>query len=65
MLKDPDKDFISVNNILGKQASIGFIPAEQFLPWMVIAVISYILTNGFFSLGMPWFFTTAFWLIVS
>ncbi len=65
MLKDPDKDFISVNKILGKQASIGFIPAEQFLPWMVIAVISYILTNGFFSLGMPWFFTTAFWLIVS
>ncbi|MEG5104871.1 hypothetical protein QUB55_35350, partial [Microcoleus sp. AT13-A5] len=65
MLKDPDKDFISVNKILGKQASIGIIPAEQLIPWMLITVISYILTNGLFSLGMPWFFITTFWLIVS
>lgn len=65
MLKDPDKDFISVNKILGKQASIGIIPAEQFIPWMIIAIISYILTNGFFSLGMPSFFGATFWLIVS
>ncbi|HEY9853876.1 MAG TPA: hypothetical protein V6D28_30685 [Leptolyngbyaceae cyanobacterium] len=65
MLKDPDKDFVSVNKILGKQASIGFIPAEQLIPWMAIAIVSYILTNGFFSLGMPWFFTTTFWLIIS
>ncbi|MGA9378529.1 MAG: hypothetical protein WBV73_07135 [Phormidium sp.] len=65
MLKDPDKDFVPVNKILGKQASIGFVPAEQLIPWMAIAIVSYIITNGFFSLGMPWFFTTTLWLIVS
>ena len=32
-LRDPEKDFIRVNKILGKQASIGFIPANQILPW--------------------------------
>lgn len=65
MLKDPDKHFVTVNQILGKPASIGPIPASQILPWIVIIVISYVITNGFFSFGIPWFLGISFWLIVS
>jgi hypothetical protein len=63
--RDPDRDFVRVNRILGQQASIGFIPANQFLPWMVLIILSYVLTNFLFSLGMPAFFILNFWLIVS
>lgn len=65
MYKDPDKDFVAVNQILGKPASIGIIPAHQILPWIIILILSYLLTNGFFSLGMPWFIITSLWLIFS
>ncbi|MGK7875422.1 MAG: hypothetical protein AB4426_19615 [Xenococcaceae cyanobacterium] len=65
MLKDPDKDIVYVNKILGKQASIGFIPADQIIPWGIIVILSYIVTNGLFSLGMPCFLIVSFWLIVS
>lgn len=64
-LQDPEKDFIRVNKILGKQASIGFIPANQILPWCFLTAIAYILTMGLFSLGLGWFFTVSLWLIVS
>ncbi len=60
-----DSDFITVNQLLGKEASIGFIPASQILPWIAIIIISYAFTNGFFSLGIPWFLAISFWLIVS
>lgn len=65
MPQDPEKDFIRVNNILGKQASVGPIPANQIGPWCAILVVSYIFTNGLFSLGLGWFFAVSFWLIVS
>lgn len=65
MLKDPDKHFVTVNQILGKPASIGPIPASQILPWIIIIIISYAITNGFFSFGIPWFLGVSFWLIVS
>lgn len=65
MRKDPDKDIIYVNKILGKQASIAFIPAEQIIPWLVLIVISYVITNGIFSFGIPCFLIISFWLIVS
>nr|WP_236117274.1 hypothetical protein [Hassalia byssoidea] len=60
-----NREFIKVNRILGKQASIGPIPAEQLLPWIAIIVVCYVLTNGLLSLGMGWFFATSFWLIIS
>jgi hypothetical protein len=65
MPRDPEKDFIRVNKILGKQASVGPIPANQIGPWCAIFVVSYILTNALFSLGLGWFFAVSFWLIVS
>jgi hypothetical protein len=65
MENNPQNEFIKVNRILGKQASIGPIPAEQLVPWIAIIIVSYIITNGLLSLGMGWFFATSFWLIVS
>jgi hypothetical protein len=65
MLKDPEQDFIPVNKILGKPASIGIVPANQILPWLILIIIAYMLTNGLFSLGMSWFLGISFWLIVS
>lgn len=66
MIRDPEKDIILVNQILGKEASIGnLIPTSQIIPWMIIILFSYTITQGFFSLGMPWFFAISFWLIVS
>lgn len=62
MLKDPNKTPIKVNSILGKQPSIGPIPADQILPWGVIIIITYSLTNGFFDLGMSWFLGLSLWL---
>ena len=65
MLKDPDKDFIRVNQILGKQPSIGPIPAHHIIPCLAITLISYTITEGFFSLGIPVFFVVDIWLIIS
>jgi hypothetical protein len=65
MKQDIQQDFIKVNRVLGKQASIGPIPSDQLMPWIVILIICYLITNGFVSLGMGWFFGTSFWLIVS
>lgn len=65
MERDFNREFIKVNRILGKQASIGPIPADQLGPWVAIVVLCYVITNGFFSLGLGWFFSTSFWLIVS
>lgn len=65
MLKDPDKDFIRVNQILGKQPSIGPIPAHHIIPCISITLISYIITEGFFNLGIHVFFVVDIWLIIS
>jgi hypothetical protein len=65
MRKDPDRDFVVVNQLLGEPPSIFFIPANQVLPWMVITAASYTVTNGFFSLGMPVFIAVSFWLNIT
>jgi hypothetical protein len=61
----PDREFIRFNKILGKEASIGPIPANQLVPWIAITMVCYTITNGFLSLGISWFFATTFWLILS
>lgn len=65
MPKDPERDFVKFNKILGKQASIGFIPAEQLIPFILIAITCYTVTNGFFSLGNVWFGVSTLWLGLS
>lgn len=49
MLQEPDKEFRPVNQILGTQPSLGPIPADQVLPWTVIALTSYFVVNGIFG----------------
>jgi hypothetical protein len=65
MHKDPDKDFISVNQLLGEPPSIFFLPANQIIPWIFIGIICYTLTQGFFSLGLPAFCISTLWLSIS
>ncbi|MCP6761725.1 MAG: hypothetical protein NHB32_23940 [Fischerella sp. CENA71] len=49
MSQEPDKEFRPVNQILGAQPSLGPIPADQVLPWTVIALVSYFIINGIFG----------------
>jgi hypothetical protein len=63
--RDPDLDYISVNKLLGQQASIGPIPAEQLIPWVVCLVIAFFFTNTLFNLPMHVSILTSAWLIVS
>jgi len=65
MHRDPDIGFVKVNRILGKQASIGPVPADQLLPWMILISIAYFLTQGLFSLGMPVFLFVGAWFCVT
>ncbi|MCX7592829.1 MAG: hypothetical protein N2235_03505 [Fischerella sp.] len=49
MSQEPEKDFRPVNQILGTQPSLGPIPADQVLPWTVIALTAYFIVNGIFG----------------
>jgi hypothetical protein len=49
MSQEPDKDFRPVNQILGSQPSLGPLPADQILPWTVIALAAYFIINGIFG----------------
>jgi hypothetical protein len=49
MSEEGDKEFRPVNQILGTQPSLGPIPADQIIPWVVIALVSYFIINGFFG----------------
>ena len=56
---DVDKDPVRVNKLLGARASIGPIPADQFLPWAIIGGISYfifvaILSASYFNWIAIW-----------
>lgn len=57
--------FIKYNGVLGKQASIGPIPANQIVPWMLIVVVSYTVVQGFLGLGLGAFGAVSFWGIAS
>jgi hypothetical protein len=65
MRKDPDKDFVTVNQLLGEPPSIFFLPANQIVPWILITITCYTLTQGFFSLGLPAFCISTLWLTMS
>ncbi|PSB28921.1 hypothetical protein [Chlorogloea sp. CCALA 695] len=61
----PDKEPVRVNKILGKQASFGFIPASQLIPWFAIIIISYFIFDGVLGWGIPKVAVISFWLIIS
>lgn len=48
MTLDKD-DFRPVNQILGSQPSLGPLPADQILPWTIIALGAYFIINGIFG----------------
>ncbi|MDZ8185251.1 MAG: hypothetical protein RMX96_10405 [Nostoc sp. ChiSLP02] len=49
MSEEREQEFRPVNQVLGSQPSLGPIPADQILPWTVIALSSYIIINGIFG----------------
>jgi purine-cytosine permease-like protein len=49
MTEERDNEFRPVNQILGTQPSLGPIPADQIIPWIIIALVSYFIINGFFG----------------
>jgi hypothetical protein len=60
-----EKETIKVNRILGKQAGLGPIPANQILPWFAIITISYFIFDGLLGWGIPKVVVISFWLILS
>ncbi|MBC1237825.1 hypothetical protein VF14_16220 [Nostoc linckia z18] len=49
MSEEREQEFRPVNQVLGSQPSLGPIPADQILPWTVIALSSYLIINGIFG----------------
>jgi hypothetical protein len=65
MSKGQQQEFVRYNKILGKEASIGPIPANQVIPWVLLMIVAYILTNVLTGLGLGAFAATAIWFVVS
>jgi len=64
MTQDKDKDFRPVNQILGSQPSLGPIPADQVLPWTLIALAAYFIINGIFGGIFPDDFQKWLWTVL-
>jgi len=60
---DVDKDPVRVNKLLGARASIGPIPADQFLPWAIIGGISYFILVAILSAS--YFNWIAIWICLA
>ncbi|NJN07541.1 MAG: hypothetical protein HC815_05940 [Richelia sp. RM1_1_1] len=53
-----DKEFRTVNRVLGDQPRLGPFPADQVVPWSAIALLGYLIVKGF--LAQSWFATGIF-----
>jgi hypothetical protein len=42
-----EREFRTVNRVLGEQPRLGPFPADQIVPWSAIALISYMVVKGF------------------
>ncbi|WP_013334316.1 hypothetical protein [Gloeothece verrucosa] len=49
MKQENTSEFRTVNQILGTQPSLGPIPANQIIPWVIIFLTSYFIINGIFG----------------
>ena len=56
-----EKEPIKVNELLGKQPSIGPLPANQILPLAMIIIGSYFLLDGLLDLGFIIVGLVSFW----
>jgi hypothetical protein len=50
-----NRDFRTVNRVLGDVPRIGPFPADQVVPWSIIGLLSYLIVQGFLQAG--WFAT--------
>lgn len=57
----PATQFRPVNQSLGKQPSLGPIPAALLAPSLIILVITYFLVQVVLSLGFVWFLLISAW----
>ncbi|GFE69100.1 hypothetical protein [Chroococcus sp. FPU101] len=65
-MTDPKKDPITINQIIGKEASLGgLFPTHLILPALIFLGVSYTLTIGIFSLPLPWMGAVFIWFITS
>ncbi|MBW4632959.1 MAG: hypothetical protein KME30_13980 [Iphinoe sp. HA4291-MV1] len=46
-----DREFRTVNRVLGDQPRLGPFPADQIVPWSAIALIMYFVVQGFLQAG--------------
>lgn len=60
-----NQESIQVNELLGKQPSIGILNANQLFPLAIINVLGYFLTQGVFSLGTGAVIFVNIWLCAS
>jgi hypothetical protein len=58
MSENTSQKFRPVNATLGQAPKLGPFPADQVLPWTVIALVGYYLTRG--VLGLSWLWTGLF-----
>ena len=65
MSKNSEEKLIEVNQLLGKQPSIGLLPANQILPMAIIILTCYAVIEWFFSLGFIWIILSSLWLITT
>jgi hypothetical protein len=59
------RGFVKYNRILGKEASVGPIPAAHLLPWTVLVGAAWIVSNVVLDLGIGWFLGVSVWWVAS
>ena len=64
-MKRHDREFRPVLRILGTQPRVGPIPADQFVPWVLIVLLTYFVGQGVFNLGLIQVFAIAAWGIAT
>jgi hypothetical protein len=64
-MKKQEGELIRVNELLGKQPSIGLLPANQILPIAIIIIACYAVVKGIFGLGLIWIGLISLWLIAT
>ncbi|MCA1990650.1 MAG: hypothetical protein LDL41_01180 [Coleofasciculus sp. S288] len=64
-MSEKESKFRKVNPNLGQQPNIGPFPAEQFIPWLAIAGVSYYLCKVLLQMSWVWTGAIAAWGIAT
>lgn len=60
-MSDRPPEFRPVNQLLGSQPRFGPIPAEQLVPWFMIAFVVFIVTQSLLAVSWIWTIALTFW----